>query len=160
YTVEEILKMLEYLGESPVSFAVVATAAFTGLRLAELRGLQWQDFDPHKRTLTVTRTVWRTKQGLPKTETSESSVPLLTVFQMMLENYKHHLEALPEDGNLGKTLKPFDWIFQGERRGTSLNLPNLVRRTILPLLTRCSVCHATESTHGDDHKFVLDTTVP
>jgi integrase len=52
-----------------VAFAVVATAAFTGLRLAELRGLQWRDFTGEK--LSVGRTMWRTKEGLPKTESSE-----------------------------------------------------------------------------------------
>jgi hypothetical protein len=40
-----------------VAFALVATAAFTGLRLAELRGLQWRDFTEDK--LSVERTVWR-----------------------------------------------------------------------------------------------------
>jgi len=37
-------------------------------------------------------------------------------------------------------LKPIDWLFAGERRGVSMNLPNLVRRTIIPNLTRCQVC--------------------
>jgi integrase len=108
YTVREILKLLECVAPSPVAFAVVATAAFTGLRLAELRGLQWRDFNPEKKTLSVARTMWRTSEGLPKTETSEASVPLLPIFQAMLENYRHHLEGLPEEGNLGKTLKPTD----------------------------------------------------
>ncbi len=40
YTVPEILTILEYMTPSPVAFACVATATFTGLRLAELRGLQ------------------------------------------------------------------------------------------------------------------------
>jgi integrase len=62
YTVQEIIKMLEYLDQFPVAKAVVATSAFTGLRLAELRGLQWQDFSG--RTLAVRRTIWRTRQGL------------------------------------------------------------------------------------------------
>jgi len=159
YTVREILTVLEYLPSSSVAFACVATAAFSGLRLAELRGLQWQDYDGER--LRVERTMWRTEQGLPKTESSENTVPVLPVLKMMLDNYRHHLEGLPEEGNLGRELKPHDWIFAGERRGTSLNLPNLVRRTIVPLLTRCKVCGAAKHLHAKkDHAFELDESVP
>jgi integrase len=134
YTMAEILKLLptcyasDYNGRT--AFAVVATAAFTGLRLAELRGLRWRDFQGDK--LSVERTVWWTKESLPKTESSESTVPLIPILRSFLENYRDYLEGLAEEEGLGKTLKPTDWIFQGERRGTSMNLPNLVRRTIIP----------------------------
>jgi integrase len=79
YTTKEITTLLvnvygsDYLAR--VAFAAVATAAFTGLRLAELRGLQWRDFTDNK--LSVERTVWRTKEGLPKTESSENTDPVL-----------------------------------------------------------------------------------
>jgi integrase len=166
YTMEEILKLLptcyasDYHGRT--AFAVVATAAFTGLRLAELRGLQWRDFTGDK--LSVERTVWRTKEGLPKTESSENTVPVIPILQSFLENYRQYLEGPVEEESLGKTLKPTDWMFQGERRGTSMNLPNLVRRTIIPLLTRCAVCHNYKSynkhRHPKDHEFELDKTIP
>jgi integrase len=137
---------------------VVATAAFTGLRLAELRGLQWRDFQDGR--LSVKRTMWRTRESLPKTESSENTVPVLPILRSMLDNYRHFLEGLVEEGNLGKELNPTDWIFAGERRGTSMNLPNLVRRTITPLLTRCKHCHNPKHVHLDDHKFELDETIP
>lgn len=162
YSMQEIVALLsnvywpDYHGR--VAFAVVATAAFTGLRLAELRGLQWQDFSGDR--LSVRRTVWRTREGLPKTESSENSVPLLPLLRSMLENYRQYLEGPVDEGNLGKTLKPTDWLFQGERRGTSMNLPNLVRRTVVPLLTRCKVCHNPKHAHPEEHKFELDETIP
>lgn len=163
YTMDEITKLLlnvyssDYLGR--VGFAAVATAAFTGLRLAELRGLQWRDVQDNK--LSVERTVWRTRESLPKTESSENIVPVIPILRTFLENYRQYLEGPVEEDGLGKTLKPTDWLFQGERRGTSMNLPNLVRRTIIPLLTRCSVCHAPRHRHvGVDHDFVLDETIP
>jgi integrase len=163
YTVGEITALLvnsywsDYSGR--VAFAVVATAAFTGLRLAELRGLQWRDFTGDK--LSVRRTVWGTKESLPKTESSENTVPVLPILKSMLENYHLYLTGLPEEGNLGRELKPTDWMFRGERRGTSINLPNLVRRVITPLLTRCSVCHTPEHLHKDlDHQFKLDESIP
>ena len=53
------------------------------------------------------------------------------------------------------------WMFQGERRGTSVNLPNLVRRVIVPLLTRCSVCHTPKHLHEKiEHPFELDESIP
>jgi integrase len=162
YTMPEVVSLLantywpDYHGRT--AFAVVATAAFTGLRLAELRGLQWRDFQDGR--LSVKRTMWRTRESLPKTESSENTVPVLPILRSMLDNYRHFLEGLVEEGNLGKELNPTDWIFAGERRGTSMNLPNLVRRTITPLLTRCKHCHNPKHVHLDDHKFELDETIP
>lgn len=165
YTAQEITSLMlnvyssDYSGR--VAFAAVATVAFTGLRLAELRGLQWRDYSGDK--LSVERTVWRTKEGLPKTESSENTVPVLPVLKSILESYRLHLEGLPEEGHLGKELKPTDWMFAGERRSTSMNLPNLVQRVIIPLLTRCSVCHLPKHLHGDqdrDHAFALDESIP
>jgi integrase len=153
--------ILECLTESKVAFAVVATAAFTGLRLAELRGLQWKDFTGDK--LSVERTVWRTKKAGTKTVSSENTVPVLPILKVFLENYRQYLTGDKEEGNLNKTLKDTDWMFAGERRGTSLTLPNLVRRTILPLMKRCSVCLVAEHLHAErdkHHKFKLDETVP
>jgi integrase len=164
YTVKEITTLLantyspDYHGR--VAFAVVATAAFTGLRLAELRGLQWRDFQQDK--LSVERTMWRTSEGLPKTESSENVVPVIPLLRSMLENYRQYLEGPVDDEGLGKVLKPTDWMFRGDRRGTSMNLPNLVRRVIIPLLTRCSVCHCPKHLHPPDadHPFELDKSIP
>jgi integrase len=158
YTIKEILRMMELVSSSRIAFTVIATAAFTGLRLAELRGIQWGDLEGGK--LRVSRTVWRTKEGLPKTESSEGTVPVLPVLQMIMDNYRQYLEGLAEEGNLGKTLKPHYWMFAGEKRGTPLNLMNLVRRTVVPLLTRC-VCGVPRHQHDkQDHAFELDKTTP
>lgn len=164
YTLKEITALLANVHwndyQSRVAFAAVATAAFTGLRHAELRGLQWKDFDGER--LSVQRTMWRTKESLPKTESSENTVPVLPILGSMLENYRQYLEGT-EEGELGRTLRPTDWLFQGERRGTSMNLPNLVRRTIIPNITRCAVCHFPQHAHAvndDDHDFKLDETIP
>jgi integrase len=146
YTIADIYKIGENL--TGVAFVAVMTAAFTGLRLAELRGLQWRDFDGE--SLHISRTVWRTRIGETKTEGSEAAVPVLPMLQNILKRYKEKIGAKQED-----------WIFRGDRRGTSLNLPNLVRRQIVPMLTRCSVCHEMQSKHADkDHDFKLDESIP
>ena len=54
----------------------VLLAAWTGLSLAELRGLQWDDIE--KDQLTVRRTVWHRTIGEPKTEARNAAVPLLS----------------------------------------------------------------------------------
>jgi len=44
-----------------------------------------------------------------------------------------------------------------------MNFPNLVRRVIVPLLTRCSVCHNPKHLHEEqnkDHAFKLDESIP
>jgi len=119
YTVKQITTLLAtvYWPDYPgrVAFAVVATAAFTGLRMAELRGLQWRNFKGDK--LSVERTIWRTKEGLPKTESSENAAPVLPILRSMLENYHNYLTGSPDEANLARVLKPTDWMFAGERRG-------------------------------------------
>ncbi len=165
YSAKEITALLTnvYSGDyqGRVAFAAVATAAFTGLRRAELRGLQWRDYSGDK--LSVERTMWRTKEGLPKTESSENTVPVLPILKAILDTYRMHLEGLPEEGHLGKDLKPTDWMFAGERKRASIDLENLTFDVIKPLLTRCSVCHLPKHLHADqdkDHAFKLDESIP
>jgi integrase len=122
YTLDEIDAMFAVLPEPAKT--VVATAAFTGLRLAELRGLKWSDFNGE--TLRVNRTIWRTAVGKPKTDSSEDAVPVLTILQAALNRHRKRVNG-----------KDDDFIFAGSRKGGSLNLPNLVRRVIIPAFNAC-----------------------
>jgi integrase len=115
YTTDDIERML--IATSGVARVVIATAALTGLRLSELRGLRWSDFDGEN--LHVRRSVWRTIVGPTKTEDSEGIVPVLPLLQKVLE--KHRGDA-PANA----------YIFAGKRRGSPLNLHNLGRRVIVP----------------------------
>jgi integrase len=162
YSLQDIFLILANAREpdyqSQVAFAAIATAAFTGLRLAELRGLQWKDYDGER--LSVERTVWRTSQNLPKTESSENTVPVLPFLHNALETYRQYLETREKEE---KQIRPTDWMFSGERRGTSINLPNRVRRTVIPNLTRCTICQFQKHSHVEqdkDHAFKLDESIP
>jgi integrase len=145
YTVAELYRLGQAL--DGMAFATVMTAAFSGLRMAELRGLQWQDYDGT--SLKVCRTVWRTRIGETKTPESEGDVPVLPVLQRILNQHKDRVNG-----------KPNEWIFKGEKRGTSLNLANLVRRQIQPMLRRCIVRGKTEVGHKEDHDFELNGRIP
>ena len=61
---------------------------------------------------------------------------------------------------IGKLAQPNLPIFQAGN-GKPLNLDNLVRRVIVPALTRCVVCKRAEHNHRQtDHAFNLDSTIP
>ena len=74
YNLAQICRILEFL--PLLSGAVVATAAFAGLRSGELRGLEWTDYSGD--ALNVKRSVWRTLVNQPKTRASAKPVPVIS----------------------------------------------------------------------------------
>jgi integrase len=118
YSLEDIQGMLPKLPEP--ARTIVTAAAFTGLRASELRGLRWEDYTGDE--LHVVRSVWRTHVGPTKTEESgENPVPVIPILRKALET---HRKLNPANG----------YIFAGERRGAPLNLDNLSRRVLSPIL--------------------------
>jgi integrase len=87
YSLEEITKMLNVLPEPAAT--VVATAAFTGLRRGEIRGLRWEDFEPavgeKMAALTVNRSIWNGIECEPKTAKSKAPVPVIPALAARLE---------------------------------------------------------------------------
>ena len=117
YSLEEILMMIEKLPEPAKT--VVATAAFTGLRRSELRGLKWEDYKGDE--LRVARSVWETHViEDTKTVASRASVPVLPILRDMLDSFPHSSE----------------FIFAGAKMSRPLNLSNLARRVIVPTLKK------------------------
>jgi integrase len=140
YSLSEIEGML--VSTDGVARIVIAVAALTGLRLSELRGLRWSDFDGEN--LHVKRAVWRTVVGPTKTEDSEGLVPVLPLLQKVLEKHRNRASG---DA----------YIFAGERRSAPLNLHNLAARIIKPAIEHCSQCQKSRADHGKaDHEFDLD----
>jgi integrase len=91
YALEEIGAMLKVLSEP--SATAVATAAFTGLRLGELRGLTWEAYEPALDEeslgwLNVTRSVWRNTVGDPKTAKSKAPVPVIPQLAQRLSAHR------------------------------------------------------------------------
>ena len=117
YTLSEVRNILGSLGEP--ARTVCAVAAFAGLREAEIRGLQWQDYEGD--LLHVRRSLWRTNVGDTKTPESKNTVPVIGPLRKLLNSHKRR------NGSS-------DWIFAGEKKGFSLNLDNLCARSIRPVL--------------------------
>jgi integrase len=73
YSLEEVRRMLAALGEP--ARTVVLTAALSGLRKGEIRGLCWSDFNGKE--LSVNRSVWNSIINEPKMARSKAPVPLV-----------------------------------------------------------------------------------
>jgi integrase len=118
YSLEEVQRMLAVLPEP--ARAVVATAAYTGLRKGELRGLRWEDLGNGQ--LQVSQSVWNSHTSAPKTKKSAAPVPVIRPLGNALA------EHAARQGN--PTTGP---IFRASN-GKPLNLDNLVTRAIVPAL--------------------------
>jgi integrase len=119
YSLSEIKAMLAML-EEPAR-TVVLTAAFTGLRKSELRGLTWASFDGKE--LSVTRSVWNSTVSEPKTRRSRSPIPVVRQLADALDAHRLRMGVLAQPGSP---------IFQAGN-GEPLNLDNLARRVIAPI---------------------------
>lgn len=100
YTLEEVEKITEAV--DGVARCAVVVAAWTGLSLAELRGLKWVDIDFENKRLNVVRTVWHGEILDTKTEHRAAAVPLLA---NVIAELKRHREQNP-----GTT-----WVVEGPR---------------------------------------------
>ena len=125
YSLKEISSMIAALEDETVASAIIATAAFTGLRRSELRGLRWSDF--HDGQFFITHTVWNTSaRDKTKTVDAMAPVPVLKSLAKILEAHR---------GDANET----GYIFAGPKSGRPLNLANLARRIIVPKLNAAGV---------------------
>src|SRR5208283_6043440 len=84
YSLEEIKAMVPVLPEPARTIVIVA--AFTGLRLSEIKGLRWEDFKNNE--LDVERSVWSGHISDTKTLTSKAPVPILPIVHKALEAHR------------------------------------------------------------------------
>lgn len=110
YSLDEVVTMLAVLPEP--SRTVVFTAALTGLRLSELKGLRWEDFQND--AVMVQRAVWEGHLTETKTLTSRAAVPVVPFLSEALEEHKRR--------NSGT-----GYVFHGET-GNPLRMENVFRR--------------------------------
>jgi integrase len=120
YALDELKKILLVLEEP--SRTVVLTAALTGLRKSELRGLRWQDFNGKE--LSVKRSFVNGETNDTKNARSKAAVPVVRMLADALNKIRERM------GILATSESP---IFQAGN-GKPLNLDNLARRVIAPAL--------------------------
>src|SRR5260370_7937307 len=126
YTLEEIEKITAAV--DGVARCAVVVAAWTGLSLAELRGLKWEDIDLENELLNVTRTVWHREVIDTKTEHRAAAVHILPQVRNAL---KEHRKINPSAS----------WVFEGPRV-FPLDLATLGSKHINPTLKPTRVdCH-------------------
>jgi len=82
-TVRQVIGKLALVPELRVA---VAIAAFAGLRLAELNGLEWSDIDVD--AISVRRSVWHGHVNEPKSKASKASVPIVAELRGHLDTYR------------------------------------------------------------------------
>lgn len=116
YSLTQIRSLLDVLPLLPK--AVIATAAFAGLREGELRGLEWTDYTGN--SLSVKRSVWKSVVNGPKTRASAQSVPVIRQLAEILETYRLSM------GN------PSKGVMFHSGGGEHMDLYNLSRQIIRP----------------------------
>jgi len=110
------------LPEMRLERAAVAIIAMLGVRPGEARGLRWEDWDRVKQQIRVTRSIWHTIEGTPKTHQSVRFVAVsLELREILLALWKQ------QDSPLG------GYILAAPG-GKPINLDNLAKRTIRPRL--------------------------
>jgi len=120
---------------------LLRTAVFTGLRLGELLGLQWQDLDLHDGVLHVRRQYTRLGEyAPPKTKAAIRRVPLSDEMTRQLAAHKLRSRHSADDAP----------VFAG-RLGRPLGHRNATRRGFEPAATRAGICGVTF--HSMRHAF-------
>ena len=146
YSLEEIQTMIAAVPE-PAS-TMLATAAFTGVRRGELRGMYWENYRDGE--LLIARSNWNGIETEPKSRKSKAPIPIIGKLAALLAAHRTR-QGNPIAGP----------IFRNEAgKGTDPN--NVLQRVILPALNVCDVCSKPEAEHYAtvQHKYVRNTVLP
>ena len=162
YSLEEVTQMVAVLPEPAAT--IVLTAAFTGLRRGEIRGMMWENLesgDPLS-CYRVSQSIWKGIVTEPKTTKSKAPVPIFGLLAKRLEEHRARC-GNPSSGAMftNTVKKPIDLnelyqrvikdIFQAAhiawhgwhafRRGLATNLHRLGvdDKTIQAILRHCNV---------------------
>jgi integrase len=146
YALEEINDMLAVIPDPAAT--VIATAAFTGARRGEIRGMSWENYKDGE--MLITQSVWQGHITEPKSEKSKAAIPIIIPLASRLAIHRMRL-GNPASGP----------IFPNEA-GKPMDLNNLLGRVILPVLNRCELCKRAEAEHDGkvDHEYKRDASLP
>jgi integrase len=123
---DEIRSILQAAPEGRAR-ALIMTAAFTGLRASELRGLRWEDVDKHNVIHVRQRADRYNEIGRPKSVSGERNVPIGSMVANTLRQWKL---ACPQSAG--------DLVFP-TKTGEVQALNNIVTRIWMPLQIKAGV---------------------
>jgi len=87
YTLEEVSTMMNAVPE-PAS-TLIATAAFTGARRGELRGMYWENYQDGE--MLIARSIWHGITTDPKSPKSKAPIPIIGNLATKLEAHRSRL---------------------------------------------------------------------
>lgn len=119
FSLEEVNLMIGTVRKDYRAYLIVRF--FTGLRTAEVNGLQWHDIDFAAKTIKVERSVSRDGDGELKTETSHRMIQMVPQVRAALEEHGSTQDA------------ECPWVFH-TRHGHPIDAVNFTNRVWYPLL--------------------------
>jgi len=127
YSLEEFHQMILALdaeGEDKnhTAEAALFVLMFTGLRMEELKGLRWEDYDAKAGLLAIERAVVDGELKDVKTKASKAPVPIVKIVR---DKLAEHLKRNSGDG----------FIFHGET-GEPMRFENTARRDVIPVFEK------------------------
>jgi integrase len=127
YSLADVTQMVAALPEPAAT--VVLTAAFTGLRRGEIRGMRWENLESGKPLAfyRVSQSIWKGIVTEPKTAKSKAPVPIIGALAK-------------EAGRTSHTLRrTSSWAEFTNAVGNTIDLNDLYRRTIKPILQAAGI---------------------
>jgi integrase len=120
-TIEQFLCILGHVPEPYKTMCEVA--ACLGLRVSEILGLQWGDFDWGRHQLQIRRSWVCGRAAGPKTDNSKRPIPVDCVLEKKLrEHHSGYCVSLPKS----------EWVFPSKWTGKPLHPWSAARRWLLP----------------------------
>jgi integrase len=121
--------------------AAIVLALHTGLREGELFGLQWQDVDLERATVTVRQTLIHVTGGglqasQPKTEASAATIPLTAGAVAALR--ANRTRQIEQRLRAGSAWQDAGYVFTTEA-GTPVRASNFMRRHFYPIAERAGI---------------------
>ena len=117
-TIEQFRQVLEHIPEPYRTMCVMAGCL--GLRISEVLGLQWRDFDWDTRQLQIRRSWVCGHVGEPKTENSRRPMPVDLALEKILREHRRRLPSLQSE-----------WVFPSKRTGMPAHPWSAQRRWLL-----------------------------
>jgi len=118
-TIEQFRQVLEHIPEPYRTMCVVAGCL--GLRISEVLGLQWRDFDWDTRQVQIRRSWVCGHVGEPKTENSRRPMPVDLALETILREHRRRSPSSLQS----------EWVFPSQRTGMPVHPWSAQRRWLL-----------------------------